>query len=536
MFIGRWLRTMVIGVLGLLALDITIALALTDEEMNKAKGIFFNRCAGCHGTLRKGATGPEITDTKLKSKNYNTDIIKAFITNGTGGGMPGFVKMGLLTADEADLMARFVQVPPPIPPERSLADMEETWKLVVPVDKRPKKPMHKRNIDNFFGVVLRDAGKAAIIDGDTKELVSTVDIGLATHILRVSATGRYFYSIGRDGKAVLIDLWMEKPDKVAEVQACTEARSIDVSKYKGPKGNFLDKYAVIGCYWPPQFIILDGKTLKPLKVVSTRSFSYDTNEFINEARVAAMIASHRDPEIILNVKESGYMWFVDYSDLDNLKISQVATERFLHDGGWDATKRYVMMAANMRNKMVIVDSHTKKQVGQVETGIKPHPGRGANWVDPKYGPVSATPHLGEGLLTAWGSDPKGHPQHAWKVVRKYELLGGGSLFIKAHPKSTHVWAEHALNPEPKINRSVCVVDIKKPDDKPKCWEVTDHGRITHLEYNKAGDEMWVSVWDKQGEIVIYDDKTLKEKQRIKGDWLITPTGKFNVYNTMNDIY
>jgi nitrite reductase (NO-forming)/hydroxylamine reductase len=44
------------------------------------------------------------------------------------------------------------------------------------------------------------------------------------------------------------------------------------------------------------------------------------------------------------------------------------------------------------------------------------------------------------------------------------------------------------------------------------------------------------VWDKQGEIVIYDDKTLKEKQRIKGDWLVTPTGKFNVYNTMNDIY
>ena len=249
-----------------------------------------------------------------------------------------------------------------------------------------------------------------------------------------------------------------------------------------------------------------------------------------------MIASHRDPEVILNVKESGYMWFVDYSDLDNLKISQVATERFLHDGGWDATKRYVMMAANMRNKMVIVDSHTKKQVGQVETGIKPHPGRGGNWTDPKYGPVSGTPHLGEGLLTAWGSDPKGNPQHAWKVVRKYELLGGGSLFIKAHPKSKHVWADHALNPEPKINRSICVVDISKPEDKPKCWEVTDHGRIVHMEYNKNGDELWVSVWDKQGELVIYDDKTLKEKQRIKGDWLITPTGKFNVYNTMNDIY
>jgi len=29
---------------------------------------------------------------------------------------------------------------------------------------------------------------------------------------------------------------------------------------------------------------------------------------------------------------------------------------------------------------------------------------------------------------------------------------------------------------------------------------------------------------------------LTEKRRITGDWLVTPTGKFNVYNTAHDIY
>ncbi len=29
---------------------------------------------------------------------------------------------------------------------------------------------------------------------------------------------------------------------------------------------------------------------------------------------------------------------------------------------------------------------------------------------------------------------------------------------------------------------------------------------------------------------------LKEKKRLKGDWLVTPTGKWNVYNTVHDIY
>ena len=506
---------------------------LAPEELEKAKKIFFNRCAGCHGTLRKGATGPEITDKKLKEKNYDTNIITAFITNGTGGGMPSF--SGDFSAEEINIMARFLQNPPPVPPEFPLEQMTESWRLIVPPAQRPKKPEHSKNWQNFFGIVLRDAGKVAILDGDSKEVVSIVDTGFAVHILRSSASGRYFYSIGRDGKATMIDLWMAKPDKVAEVKTCNEARSIDSSKYKGKKGDFVDKLAIIGCYWPPHFVILDGQTLEPKKVVSTRSYTYDTGEYHPEPRVAAIISAHHDPEWIINVKESGYIWAIDYTDIKNLKITQIETERFMHDGGWDATKRYIQMAANMRNKMVIVDSVTKKQIAQVETGNKPHPGRGANWEDPEFGPVSATPHLGEATVVAWGSDPKGHPQHAWKVVRKVETLGGGSLFVKTHPKAKHVWVDHTLNPDEKIKRSICAFEKANPE-KPQCWQVADRGRVVHFEYNKAGNEVWVAVWDKEGELVIYDDKTLKEKQRIKADWLVTPTGHFNVYNTMTDTY
>ena len=36
----------------------------------------------------------------------------------------------------------------------------------------PASPAHSRDIDNLFGFILRDAGKGAIIDGDTKELVA----------------------------------------------------------------------------------------------------------------------------------------------------------------------------------------------------------------------------------------------------------------------------------------------------------------------------------------------------------------------------
>ena len=68
------------------------------------------------------------------------------------------------------------------------------------------------------GRILRDAGKGAVIDGESKKLLSVVDTGYAVHIFRSSATGRYFYTIGRDGKVSLIDLYAAKPTVVAEVR------------------------------------------------------------------------------------------------------------------------------------------------------------------------------------------------------------------------------------------------------------------------------------------------------------------------------
>jgi len=59
------------------------------------------------------------------------------------------------------------------------------------------------------------------------------------------------------------------------------------------------------------------------------------------------------------------------------------------------------------------------------------------------------------------------------------------------------------------------------------------------EFNKAGDEIWFSVWNskaQQSAIVVVDDKTLTMKTVIKDTRLVTPTGKFNVYNTRKDVY
>ena len=512
--------------------------ALTDEEFAWAKQTFFQRCAGCHGTLRKGATGPALTPDKTLPKG--TVGLAAIIFNGTTRGMPDWGKQGVLTQAETEIMAKFLQNEPPAPPELSLQEMKDSWKLITPVDQRPTSPQTKRNIENYFIVTLRDAGKVAIIDGDTKEIVSEVDSGYAVHITRMSASGRYAYVIGRDGRLALIDLWMEKPEVVARVQTCYDARSVEVSKYEGPEGNFSDKYAITGCYWPPHFAILDGQTLEPIKIVSTRSYTVDTGEYHPEPRVASILASEYHPEWVVNVKETGLIWIVNYTDLDNLSIKQIEASRFLHDGGLDSTHRYFLVAANQSNQIAVVDLKENTLSAITDVGQVPHPGRGANWLDPEFGPVWSTPHLGEASIVSVATDPEGHADNAWKAVRTTPLPGSGSLFIKTHPNSQWIWVDMTLNSDPVLARTICVIAKSDPSKTHKCWEIGSYGRAVHFEYNADGTEVWVSLWGdaakpgETGAIVVYDDATLEEKARL--DNLITPTGKFNVHNTVNDIY
>lgn len=513
--------------------------SLGKDAKDASAKIYFERCAGCHGVLRKGATGKNLEPEA--TKKLGQARLEKILANGTDGGMPNFDD--ILTKDEIKNIATYVQMTPDTPPEWGMKDLKASWKIVVPPEKRPTKQMNKINLQNVFSVTLRDAGEVALIDGDTKKIVSIVKTGYAVHISRLSASGRYVYVIGRDGKLDMIDLWMEKPGVVATIKTGLDARSVETSKFTG----FEDKYAIAGSYWPPQYVIMDGQTLEPLKVVSTRGVTVD-GEYHPEPRVASIVASVIKPEFVVNVKETGQIKLVDYSDIKNLKETTIESAKFLHDGGWDSTKRYFLVAANASNKVAVVDTKEGKLAALVETKAKPHPGRGANFVHPKFGPVWATSHLGSDVITLIGTDPAGHPDQAWKVVAELKNHGSGSLFVKTHPKSNHLWADAPLMPEKESAESVTVFDIDNLDKGPQVINVAAMAglpdsksvkRVVQAEYNEAGDEVWYSIWAGKTEpsaIVVIDDKTLKMKAVIKDPKLITPTGKFNVHNTQHDIY
>ena len=520
-----------------ISVNATAAPSLSDADFEKAKTIYFQRCAGCHGTLRKGATGKNLEPKNTQKLGQNR--LEKIITYGTEGGMNNFDD--ILSKDEIKLMATYIQLDPPIPPEMPLSLMKERHKVYVDPKDYPSKPLHGRNWENFFLVIERDVGKIAVVDGDTKEIVAHIPTGYAVHVLKAvehhegmeptQPAGRFWYVMGRDGMMTKVDLW-QTPDKmkVAQTQVAYDARDVAVS------GD--GKYVIGGGYWPPHFVILDAVTMEPLKVVSARGVNVD-GEYVNESRVAAVYDTPHAPTWLVSMKELGQMWQVDYSDLDNLQVTMIDSAKYLHDGFFDPTGRYFQIAANASNKMVVVDTVERKLEAMIDVDKKPHPGPGANWNDAKCGPVGGTTHLGVGKVTVWGNDPAGHPDQAWKICYEVETDGPG-VFIRTHPKSDYIWADQTKHPDPEVQQSIQVIS-KKTREIVKTIRLTEKKgyAAVHIEFNKDGSEVWTSVWNRKdskkpnGEIIIFDAKTLKEKARVKG--LFAPTGKFNVYNRVNHV-
>ena len=103
---------------------------MTQAEFDVATEVYFQRCAGCHGVLRKGATGKPLTTDITREKG--TDYLKALITYGSPAGMPNWGTSGDLTDEQVDIMARFLQHEPPAPPLRCATPARLPLSMVIP--------------------------------------------------------------------------------------------------------------------------------------------------------------------------------------------------------------------------------------------------------------------------------------------------------------------------------------------------------------------------------------------------------------------
>jgi nitrite reductase (NO-forming)/hydroxylamine reductase len=474
-----------------------VAPALFDGKAVDAA--FRDSCSGCHGPNREGATGPALIPGRLTS---NDDFYFDVIKNGRPGTvMPAWGPTGM-SDEEIWALVGYIRGEPSAEAVRwELDQIAASREVLVDEAILPQEPTHDGNLDNLMLVTEREARSIAVFDGDTHRLLAHIAASYRAHGYAFDPTDeRWAYNVGRDGWLFKIDLYTLQA--VTQVRVGLDSRGLAISDD--------GRYVIVGNYIPNSAVILDAKTLEPLKVITTEG-NNPQGEFV-QSRVCITSDVSPDevgPYFILALKEAGQMWRIDWSQPD-FPIDKVeGVGNILHDGFLSPDNRFFYIASQMDNWMAVIDVAEWKLVDKIATGQTPHPGSGAAW-EANGTVYGATVHAGEGKITVWDLSNN-------EIVAEIETSGPG-LFIRSHHDSPYVWADTMFGDPP--NR-IYVFDAATFE----VVKVIDEGVQTlHPEFTNDARFVYVSDW--QGNVVrVYDAETFEKVAEVAG--VNTPTGIFN---------
>ena len=365
----------------------------------------------------------------------------------------------------------------------------------------PEAPTHSGNTDNLMLVTEREARSIAVFDGDTHRLLAHIDASYRAHGYAFDPTDdRWAYNVGRDGWLFKIDLYTLQT--VTKVRVGLDSRGLAISDD--------GKFVIVGNYIPNSAVILDAKTLEPLKVITTEGIDPQGEFVASRVCITSDVSPEKvGPYFILALKEAGQMWRIDYSQPDFPVDKVEGVGNILHDGFLSPDNKFFYIASQKDNWMAVIDVVSWKLAAKISTGETPHPGSGATW-EANGKTYGATVHAGEGKITVWDLADN-------SIVAQIETTGPG-LFLRAHHDSPYVWAD-TLFGDP-ANR-IYVFD-KQTFEVVKVIE--EGVQTLHPEFTDDGAFVYVSDW--QGNAVrVYDAETFEKVAEV-GD-LNTPTGIFN---------
>ena len=144
----------------------------------------------------------------------------------------------------------------------------------------------------------------------------------------------------------------------------------------------------------------------------------------------------------------------------------------------------------------------------------PHLSSGITW-QYKGKTVLATPNLKEGVVTIID-------MQTWKTIKRIKTLGPG-FFMRSHENSDYAWVDVFFG---KNKEAVHIIN-KSTLEIVKTLRPSKGKTAAHVEFDKTGEHVLLSIWDMDGEVIVYDAKTFAEIKRLP---MKKPSGKYNVHN------
>lgn len=503
------------------ALLLLLALPAAAAEDAATRALYAAHCAVCHGGDRLGGAGPALLPDNLG--RLRPEQARKVVAEGRPATqMPGFASS--LTAAEIEAVVAYIYTRPAAPPAWSTADIQASRKVLVEPDRLPDRPVHAADPLNLFVLVEQGDHHASILDGDRLTRLARFPTPFALHGgPKFSPDGRFVHFLSRDGWLLRYDLWSLQP--VAEVRAGINSRNVAISG----DGRVL----AVANYLPPTLVLLDAATLEPLQVIEV------ADRKGKRSRVSAVYAAPPRQSFVLALKDIAEIWEISwlgdpppvYEGLvhswEKGMVEGLAssTGRFpvrrideldepMDDFVFDPASRHVVGSARDGSKLRVVNLDVRRVIAEIPSAGLPHLGAGITF-ERQGRRLLAFPNLKEGSLTVVDTG-------TWQTVARIPTLGPG-FFLRSHERSRYAWLDASLGP-----RRDTVQVIDKETLEVVATRTPAPGRIAaHTEFSQDGRQVWLSVGDRDGMVVVYDADTLAEVARIPAD---KPSGKYNVGN------
>ncbi len=488
-------------------------------DMPRVNDLYSVNCAACHHKQRLGGTGPALLPENLK--RLRKASAENVIRNGRDRTlMPAFKSK--LNDNEIRSLVDFIYTPLEKIPAWGMQQIKASHIIHNTENSLAKKPVFTiKDYFNLFLVVEKGDNHITLLDGDTFEPLHRFKSRHALYGgLKFSPSGRYVYSSSVDGWISQYDIYSLK--LVAEIRVAINTRNLVISAD--------GRYILVANYLPHTLVLLDAQGLSPLKLYTVKNNEGKTS------RVSAVYTAAARSSFFAALKDIPELWEISYEDeppvgfgmwvhdyrVDSgentapeaFPLRRISVDDYLDDFYLDK-EAIVIAGVTGKGKGQVVDLDTRKVVvPDIDLPGKPHFGSGVS-LDYKGRKVLAVPNIRKGIVTVLDME-------TWKVLKQIKTLGPG-FFMKTHKNSPYIWLDVFIGPD----KDVMHVIDKQRLEIIKTFRPVPGKRSAHVEFTRDGKYVLLSIWDRQGAVIVFDAITLKEIKRIP---MNKPSGKYNVYN------
>ena len=481
----------------LFELAVAATLAVAAPALADTAQLYETHCASCHGIGRLGGIGPALLPENL-GRLRGPAISKVIAEGREATQMPPFAQT--LSKDEIEQLTAFVVKPLDAPPTWGPMEILAT-RAIERAAPALTKPVFDADPLNLFVVVEVGDHHATILDGDKLEPLSRFPTRFALHGgPKFSPDGRFVYFMSRDGWVEKYDIWSLQ--KIGEVRAGVNARNIALSSD--------GKTIAVANYLPKSLVLLNADDLSLIRIYEAADAKG------NASRVSAVYQAKPRDSFVVALKDAAEIWEIPTKGGD-FPIKRVATDEPLDDFFFDPSYAHVFGSGREGASSKVYNLDTGAQVKAMALPGLPHLGSGISfgW---QGRPVMVTPHLKGGILSVIGMDD-------WSLIKTIETPGPG-FFVRSHENSPFAWTDSMMS---KAKDTMSILD-KRSLAIARTITPSPGKTAAHVEFDRYGKKVLVSVWEDPGELVVYDAESFAELKRIP---MRKPSGKYNVYNKIN---